>query len=331
MRHARRFAEQICGLAQSSMKHVFLIDPPESLNTAKDTSFALMLEAQRQGHAVHVMLRGGITRRPDGITFRTRKAVVEDQSTKPFTLSGYEEQAADAFDIVWIRTDPPFDSNYLTDTWLLSQVGDKPLVLNAPQGLRTINEKIWAAQFTEITPPTLITAHPADFLHFLELNETVVAKPTDGFGGSAVFLVRKGDKNAAVIFETLLKLSGYVVVQKYLPAATEGDKRILVLEGEILGAVLRLHGDSDHRNNFAAGGSAKPAQLAAEDKHIVETLKPHLMAHGIFFAGIDVIGGRLIEVNVTSPTCLREMQKFTDENLAKKVIDAATAKASPGA
>ncbi len=159
----------------------------------------------------------------------------------------------------------------------------------------------------------------------------MVAKPTDGFGGSAVFLVRKGDKNAAVIFETLLKLSGYVVVQKYLPAATEGDKRILVLEGEILGAVLRLHGDSDHRNNFAAGGSAKPAQLAAEDKHIVETLKPHLMAHGIFFAGIDVIGGRLIEVNVTSPTCLREMQKFTDENLAKKVIDAATAKASPGA
>jgi len=313
------------------MNHVFLIDPPESLHTEKDTSFALMLEAQRQGHGVHVMLRGGITRQPGQIFFKTRKAIVEDSATKPFTLSDYNETPAQNFDIVWIRTDPPFDTDYLTDTWLLSQIGARPLVLNAPQGLRNINEKIWAAQFTEITPPTLITANVADFLHFLRQNEAIVAKPTDGFGGSSVFLVRTGDKNAAVVFETLSKLSRYVIVQRYLPAATEGDKRILVLEGEILGAVLRVHGEGDHRNNFAAGGSAKSAQITRDDEKIVATLKPHLLAQGIFFAGIDVIGGKLIEVNVTSPTCLREMQKFANENFAKKIIDAAAARAATGA
>lgn len=312
------------------MNHVFLIDPPESLHTEKDTSFALMLEAQRQGHGVHVMLRGGISRKPSGLVFKTRKAVVHDRAERPFELSEWQESAASDFDVVWIRTDPPFDVHYLTDTWLLSEAGKRPLVLNAPQGLRTINEKIWAAQFTEITPPTLITANAADFHEFLRDHGAVVVKPTDGFGGSSVFIVRSGDKNAAVVFETLVRLSGYVIVQKYLPAATEGDKRILVLQGEILGAVLRLHGENDHRNNFAAGGSANAASITAEDENIVATLRPHLTNLGIFFAGIDVIGGKLIEVNVTSPTCLREMQKFTGENLAKKIIDAA-ARAASGA
>lgn len=310
------------------MKHVFLIDRPETLHPEKDTSFALMLEAQRQGHGIHVMLRGGISRKPAGITFQTRKAEVQDKKAEAFTLSAMEEAAAGDFDIVWIRTDPPFDTNYLTDTWLLSQLEGRPKVLNAPHGLRTINEKIWAAQFTDITPPTLITASAPDFAAFLKEHGAVVVKPTDGFGGSSVFVVNHGDKNAAVVFETLVRLSGYVIVQQYLKEATEGDKRILVLEGEILGAVLRLHGDTDHRNNFAAGGTAQPATVTANDEKIVTALRPHLKNLGIFFAGIDVIGGKLIEVNVTSPTCLREMQKFTDQNLAKKIIDAATRAAS---
>ncbi len=320
MRRAGRF------LAQSAMNHVFLIDPPESLNTAKDTSFALMLEAQRQGHAIHIMQRGDISCAARGVTLRTRRATVHDRAADAFDLGGYTTQPAHAFDIIWVRTDPPFDTNYLNDTWLLSQLPLKPLVLNAPQGLRTINEKIWAAQFTEITPPTLITANATEFHEFLHEYTAVVVKPTDGFGGSSVFIVRAGDKNAAVVFETLAKLSGYVIVQQYLPAATEGDKRILVVEGEILGAVLRVHGDSDHRNNFAAGGKAARAEITETDQNIVATLRPHLKQLGIFFAGIDVIGGRLIEVNVTSPTCLREMQKFTNDNLAEKVLNAATAR-----
>lgn len=305
------------------MRFAFLIDPPESLKIAKDTSFALMLEAQARGHKLLILERGDISAHRGQLHFRARAAQVKDDKSSPFTLGPYQTVAANAIDALFIRTDPPFDTAYLTDTWLLSMAAKKPLVLNSPAGLRTINEKIWAAAFADITPETLITADGAEFADFLSRHGSVVLKPTDGFGGSAIFLIRAGDKNAAVTFETLQRMSGYVVVQAYLSAATEGDKRILLLQGEILGAVLRYHGDSDHRNNFAAGGQPRKAELSAADLAICERLKPHLQAAGIFFAGIDVIGDKLIEVNVTSPTCLREMQQYYTENLAQKVIIAA--------
>lgn len=308
------------------MNLAFLIDPPESLHIEKDTSFALMLEAQRRGHSIYVLERGDLSLAEGKLEIAARAASVLDDKAKPFTLSAYQHHTADFFDILFIRTDPPFNTDYITDTWLLSQAGKKPVVLNSPPGLRTINEKIWAAQFTDFTPPTLITAKISEFRDFLKKHETVVVKPTDGFGGSAVFIVKAGDKNTAVVFETLRKTSGYVIVQAYLPAATEGDKRILLLNGEVLGAVLRHHSGEDHRNNFAAGGKAQKATITATDRAICAALKPHLIELGIFFAGIDIIGRKLIEVNVTSPTCLREMQRFYEENLAEKVIIAAEKK-----
>jgi glutathione synthase len=308
------------------MNLAFLIDPPESLHIAKDTSFALMLEAQRRGHSIYVLERGDLSLAEGKLRITVRAASVRDDEHKPFTLSAYQHHPADFFDILFIRTDPPFNTDYITDTWLLSHAGQKPLVLNNPHGLRTINEKIWAAQFTDFTPQTLITAKISEYKDFLKKHETVVVKPTDGFGGSAVFIVKAGDKNAAVVFETLRKTSGYVIVQAYLPAATEGDKRILLLNGEVLGAVLRHHSGEDHRNNFAAGGKAQKATITATDRAICAALKPHLLELGIFFAGIDIIGRKLIEVNVTSPTCLREMQRFYEENLAEKVIIAAERK-----
>jgi glutathione synthase len=310
------------------MNLAFLIDPPESLHIEKDTSFALMLEAQRRGHNIFVLERGDLSLVEGKLNVRVRSAKVEDSSARPFQLGDSQNHPADFFDVLFIRTDPPFNSDYITDTWLLSQAGKKPVVLNSPHGLRTINEKIWAAQFAELTPTTLITAEKSAFKNFLTKHKTVVAKPTDGFGGSSVFVVTDGDKNAAVTFETLQKLSRYVIVQAYLPAATQGDKRILLLEGEILGAVLRHHGGDDHRNNFAAGGKAEKTEISDSDRVICAHLKPHLLELGIFFAGIDIIGGKLIEVNVTSPTCLREMQRFYSENLAEKIIIAAEKKAA---
>lgn len=305
------------------MNFAFLIDPPESLHIEKDTSFALMLEAQRRGHAVQVLERGDMSLSAGKLMLRTRAARVVDDAQKPFELSKAAVKAADEVDVLFVRTDPPFNTAYLTDTWLLSHAQNKPLVLNAPHGLRTINEKIWAAQFADITPTTLITASDAEFKVFLEEHKTVVVKPTDGFGGSAVFMLSHGDKNAAVAFETLQRMSGYVIVQAYIPAATAGDKRILLLRGEILGAVLRYHSGDDHRNNFAAGGKAMPTEITESDRRICERLKTQLLENGIFFAGIDVIGDKLVEVNVTSPTCLREMQRFYAENLAERVIVAA--------
>lgn len=284
-----------------------------------------MLEAQRRGHSLFILERGDLSLKEGKLMARSRAASVIDDPAKPFTLSAYQKQPADSFDILFIRTDPPFNTDYITDTWLLSQAGKKPLVLNSPHGLRTINEKIWAAQFSDFTPPTLITSQMAEYRDFLKQHQTVVVKPTDGFGGSAVFMVKADDKNAAVVFETLQKASGYVIVQGYIPAATEGDKRILLLNGEVLGAVMRHHSGEDHRNNFAAGGKAQKATITATDRAICAALKPHLLQLGIFFAGIDIIGRKLIEVNVTSPTCLREMQRFYTENLAEKVIVAAEA------
>jgi len=302
------------------MKIAFLIDPPESLHIEKDTSFALMLAAEARGHEIFILERGDLSLHAGVLVAHLRRAKVADIAGNAFTLGAPVAMNADALDLLFIRTDPPFDTNYLTDTWLLSHANARPLVLNAPAGLRTINEKIWAARFADLTPATLITAKAAEFHDFLNEHAKVVLKPADGFGGSSIFIVEKGSANAQVTFETLQKLGGYVIVQAYLPAATEGDKRILLLEGEILGAVLRHHSGTDHRNNFAAGGKALPTVITPTERRICERLKPHLQELGIFFAGIDIIGEKLIEVNVTSPTCLREMQSFTTENLAAKVI-----------
>lgn len=309
------------------MQFAFLIDPPGSLNIKKDTSFALMLEAQAQGHGVWVLERGDLSLQAGKLHANARAAVVADDMGQPFLLRPRENKPAESFDILFVRTDPPFNADYLTDTWLLSQAGERPLVLNSPAGLRNINEKIWAARFADLTPKTLITADKAEFLAFLQRHQRVVIKPTDGFGGSSVFLLHADDKNAAVAFETLHRLSRYVVAQEYLPQATEGDKRILLIEGEILGAVLRLHSGDDHRNNFAAGGKPGKTVITETERHICERLRPLLHENGIFFAGIDVIGERLIEVNVTSPTCLREMQLYHTENLAARVIGAAVKRA----
>lgn len=305
------------------MHFAFLIDPPESLHIEKDTSFALMLECQAQGHGVWILERGGISLQCGQLYAVVRSARVADDPQQPFVLSKPEKKALDFFDVLLIRTDPPFDAAYLTDTWLLSQVRGRPIVLNNPAGMRHISEKIWAAQFTEITPATLITADKAMFLEFASRYPKIVIKPTDGFGGEAVFVLESTNSNLSVAFETLKMRSGYVVVQEYLPAAEKGDKRILLLRGEILGAVLRRHSANDHRNNFAAGGTPHQTEITAAEHAICAELKPHLLKHGIFLAGVDVIGEKLIEVNVTSPTCLREMQRFYPENLAAKIVAAA--------
>jgi glutathione synthase len=307
------------------MHIAFLIDPPGTLNIKKDTSFALMLEAQAQGHNLYLLERGDLSLQSGRLYANVRQTRVMDDIHQPFEFALRESLPADSFDILFVRTDPPFNYDYLIDTWLLSHAGNRPLILNSPEGLRNINEKIWAARFADLTPETLITANKGEFLAFLQKHQRVVIKPTDGFGGSAVFTLQAGDKNAAVTFETLSRLSRYVIVQQYLPQATAGDKRILLLQGEILGAVLRIHSNDDHRNNFAAGGKPAAATITPTERTICERLKPFLVEHGIFFAGIDVIGEKLIEVNVTSPTCLREMQQYYSENLAAAVIRAAVA------
>ena len=195
-------------------------------------------------------------------------------------------------------------------------------IINSPRGLRTVNEKIWATRFPNLVPQTAVTRHKDDFLRFLRNEKDIVVKPTNGFGGMSVFRLKEGDQNAPVTFETLSKGGGKeVVLQKYIPEAEKGDKRVLLLDGNPLGAVLRVHSSKDHRNNFYAGGRAEPTELTPRDCEIIQSLGPELRRLGLTFVGIDIVGDHLTEVNVTSPTCLQEMNALYGKNLEDRVIE----------
>ena len=223
---------------------------------------------------------------------------------------------------VFIRKDPPFDALYLQQMWLLDLISDQVFVTNASSGIRAVNEKIWVSQFPEWTPRTLLTSSKQKYLSFLEEHTKIIIKPTSGFGGQGVFKVSHGDNNAAVIFEMLThNESDYVVVQEYIAAAEIGDKRVLLLNGDVLGSVLRVQEGADHRNNFFAGGKAHAVSLTEREALIIKNLKPKLLDLGLHFVGLDFIGETLIEVNVTSPTCLREMNQLYDSCLEQSVID----------
>lgn len=310
------------------MRYLFLMDPLETVKINKDTSFAFMEVAHERGHEVYYVAKGGIFLRAGEVFFHAVPAIPQREPERPFVVGDLVVLAAHETDAVFIRPDPPFDEEYLMNTWLLDLAKRDTFVINDPAGVRAVNEKIWATQFTDFIPHTLITRHQSDYLDFLEEEGEVIVKPTNGHGGKSVFHVRQGDLNANVVFETLTNMGrSEVVVQEYLPAAREGDKRILLLDGDYLGAVLRVHSEDDHRNNFFAGGSAVEASISEREREIIAALKPHLQRLGLYFVGIDTIGDTLVEVNVTSPTGIQEASKFAGERLADKVIDFVDARA----
>lgn len=304
------------------MNIVFLMDPLEGVIPAKDTSFALMLGAQTRGHTVFFLPNGGITLRESGITLHVEEIVAQDNAPDPFVRKGARTLGESEVDIVLVRNDPPFDEQYLLNTWLLDRLPSRVVVLNRPAGIRSANEKLWATQFAELIPRTVVSRQMNDFRVFIDDVQDVVAKPTDGFGGQSVFRLRRGDTNVDVTLETLsANGTREIVVQEYVPAAHDGDKRILLLNGEILGAVLRVHSETDHRNNFFSGGQPHPTTLTDRDREICDAVAPALREQGLYFVGLDVIGDKLIEINVTSPTCLREMDQLYGESLGEKVIE----------
>lgn len=304
------------------MKFLFLMDSPSTINIKKDTSFAFMEGAEARGHEVYYVPKGGISLDRGGVKFRATKAQTQRVPDHPLVLHKEQHLQAGDVDALFIRPDPPFDAEYLMNTWLLDHAKNLGLVvINDPSGVRTVNEKVWATQFTEIIPRTLVTRHKSDFIQFLQAEGEVIIKPTDGHGGTGVFQLRQGDLNANVTFETLSQNGRYeVIIQQYLPEASVGDKRILLLNGELLGAVLRVHGEDDHRNNFFAGGHPEATTVTDKERVIIDMLAPHLRKLGLYFVGIDVIGEHLVEVNVTSPTGIQEASHFAGERLDNRVI-----------
>jgi glutathione synthase len=299
------------------------MDSFETLRAKTDASLVMMRAASVRGHNVYYLAENGIIKHNAKICFRVDKLKVDEKSIYTFSKQETVILTEDEVDVIFIRTDPPFDEEYLINTWLLDELTKKILIINEPRGIRTANEKIWSTRFASIMPDTLITTNKDDYLSFLKDQKEIIIKPIQGHGGEAIFYIKNGDHNSNVIFETLSeKGSKHVFLQKYLPEAeTIGDKRILLLGGNSIGSLMRKRHGNDHRNNYYAGGTYHKSVVTKEDQKIIDEIRPGLKALGLYYVGIDIIGGKLIEINVTSPGCLLEISQFDNRDLAKEIIE----------
>jgi glutathione synthase len=308
------------------MRILVVIDPLDRLDLAGDSSYAIMLEAARRGHELWACDAGELSLEHEDPVARGRPVKVRpaERPADAFTEGEAAAIPLSAFDVVLMRKDPPLDVEYLQATWILEQARGQSWVVNDPRGLRELNEHLAILRFPELIPPTVVTRDIGRLHAFLtEQGGTIVVKPVDGYGGRGIFVVHRGDPNTASIFETATADGRrWTQAQRYLPEAREGDKRIVLVAGEPIGAVLRVPPEGEARGNLHVGGRATATELDKEDWAIIRAVKPVLAEHGILFSGIDVIGGRLTEINITSPTGLRHIDQLTGKNSAAPVIDA---------
>jgi glutathione synthase len=300
-----------------------IMDPIDEINIDKDTTFVLMLEAQQRGHEIYYMelddlfIRGGT---PYG---RFRRLYVA-RARPHYQLDGTATGALEEFDVLLMRKDPPFDMKFFFVTHLLSLVdAEKCFVMNDPKGLREANEKLYALRFPEQIPQTLVTSDIERLKAFMdELDGEMIIKPLDGSGGSGVFYLNTQDRNTNAILEAATENGRKLVMgQRYLPEIRQGDKRIIVLNGEPLGAVLRVPLETETRGNIHVGGQCVKTEITERDREICQALAPLLTEDGLYFTGLDVIGSFLTEVNVTSPTGIQEINALNGVRLEKQVID----------
>lgn len=302
---------------------IVVMDPIGSIKIAKDTTFAMLLEAQRRGHRLHYVLPGGLSLREGVAMARTAPLTVKDDKAGWFTLGEPVEQAFARGQVVLMRKDPPFDSEYLYDTHILSLAQSAgALVVNDPQGLRDYNEKLAALLFPQCCPPTLVSRDAAALKAFVKEHGQAVLKPLDGMGGRSIFRVAAGDANTNVILETLIGDGRLTLAQRFIPGIKDGDKRVLLVDGEPVDyALARIPQGDEFRGNLAAGGRGEGRPLSERDRWIVSQVGPEMKKRGMLFVGLDVIGDYLTEVNVTSPTCVRELDAQFGLNIAALLFD----------
>ena len=308
-----------------SLKIGIVMDPIDSITPYKDSSLAMLLEATRRSAEIHYLEQKDVRLLSGKALGQSTLLEVRDDNDDWYTLGDRQEIELGNLDAILMRKDPPFDMEYVYTTYILDRAQeDGALIVNAPQALRDMNEKAYTAWFPQCTPTTLITRSMDEMKAFLAEHGRVVAKPLDGMGGRSIFVVNKGDKNANVIFETLTDYGRYfAMAQVYIPEITAGDKRILLIEGEpVPYALARIPTGDDNRGNMVAGAVARGQEMSARDFEICAQVGPALRDAGVLFAGIDVIGDYLTEVNVTSPTGIRELDKQFDLNIAGLMFDA---------
>ena len=302
-----------------------LMDPIEAIHIKKDSTFAMLLEAQRRGYALLYLTPGSLVLRHAKPWAHAAALSVRDDPAGWFTLDEPEWRELDQVDVILSRKDPPFDAQYLYDTMVLelAQAGGAQVV-NDPRGLRDANEKLFALHFPQCCAPTLVARDPAEIKRFAHEHDKVVLKPLDGMGGRSIFLTSGHDPNLNVIIETLtLEGRAFAMAQKFIPEISAGDKRILLIDGEpVPYALARVPQGDEFRGNLARGGRGVGVPLSDRDRWIAAQVGPALVERGMRFVGLDVIGDWLTEINVTSPTCIRELDAQFKLNISGQLFDA---------
>jgi glutathione synthase len=312
-------------MAANPLKIGIVMDPISSIVPKKDSSLAMLLEAARRDAEIHYFEQHDLRMLSGKALGRSRRLFVRDRHDDWFDLAAPEEVDLGELDVILMRKDPPFDMEYVYTTYILDRAKlAGTLIVNDPQALRDMNEKAYTAWFPDCTPLTLITRSMAEMKAFLTEHGRVVVKPLDGMGGRSIFVVQKGDNNANVIFETLTDYGQrFAMAQVYIPEIKHGDKRILLIDGiAVPHALARIPSGDDNRGNIVAGAIAKGQDLSDRDRMICDQVGAVLRDAGVLFAGIDVIGDYLTEVNVTSPTGIRELDRQFDINIAGLMFDA---------
>lgn len=307
------------------MRLLFIVDPLDRLALAGDSSYALMLEAAARGWEVWTCQIEDLGLVGDDAVCDAAQTTVlhAARPADAFRLDAPVARRLADFDIVLMRKDPPVDVSYLHATWILDHARGKTLLVNDPRGLRELNEHLAVLHFPQLTPPTIVTRSIARLRAFqAEHGGAIVVKPVDGYGGLGIFVVRDGDPNASSIIETSTGAgTRWTLAQRYLPEAIAGDKRIILADGEPVGAVLRVPATAEARGNLHVGGRPVKTTIDARDREIIATVAPFLREHGQILVGLDVIGGMLTELNITSPTGVRHATELDGINVAAQILD----------
>ena len=303
------------------------MDHVRSLNIAGDTTFALSLEAQRRGHRLYHYTPDRLTQADGRVFASIEEMQVRDVKGDHFTLGEPVRTDLSEMDVVLLRQDPPFDMNYITTTHILERIHPKTLVVNDPAWVRNSPEKIFVTEFPDLMPETLITKDPREVDAFRKAHGDIIVKPLYGNGGAGIFHLKDDDRNLASLLEMFSQMFREpFIVQRYLPEVRKGDKRIILIDGKAVGAINRVPAEHDSRSNMHGGGRAEHSELTAREHEICERIGPSLKERGFILVGIDVIGDYLTEINVTSPTGVREVKRFGGADIAALFWDAVEAK-----
>ncbi len=307
-----------------TIKLGIVMDPIEKINFKKDSSLAMLLEAQSRGYELYYMEMQDLYLQ-NGRAYATMRSLqVRNDPENWYQFDHQLDTPLAELDVILMRKDPPFDTEFIYATYMLERAENEgTLIVNKPQSLRDANEKLFTAWFAELTPVSLVSRSMTKLRTFYTEHQDIILKPLDGMGGASIFHVKPDDGNLSVIIETLTQHgSRYTMAQKYIPEITAGDKRILVVDGEPIPYCLaRIPAQGETRGNLAAGGRGEARALTESDRRIADAIGPVLREKGLYFVGIDVIGDKLIEINVTSPTCIREIENAFDINISGILMD----------